>query len=122
MFDEVISGYHVFQHNGGKGNHNFRGVAIILSPRYYVGWKAAGARPPIATDAAGKFAGRYISINVILNSRDRMGKQVHGKKGDKHLALTLAFASVYHPCTKAQKYYIFASSTLWTLSSATSPP
>ena len=31
-FDEVINGYHVFRHNGGKGNHNFQGVDIILSP------------------------------------------------------------------------------------------
>jgi hypothetical protein len=30
-FNEVINSYHVFRHNGGKGNHNFRGVAIILS-------------------------------------------------------------------------------------------
>ena len=33
VFDEIINGYHVFRHNGGVGNHNFRGVAIILSPR-----------------------------------------------------------------------------------------
>ena len=51
IFDEVISGYHIFQHNGGKGNHNFCGVAIILSPCYHEGWKAAGARPPMTTDA-----------------------------------------------------------------------
>ena len=70
-------------------------VAIILLPRYCARWKAAGARSPITTDAASKFSGRDISINVILNSRNRMGKQVRGKKGDKHLALTLA--SVYHP-------------------------
>ena len=30
-FDETINGYHDFRHNGGKGNHNFCGVAIILS-------------------------------------------------------------------------------------------
>jgi hypothetical protein len=50
-FDKVINGYHVFRHNGGKGNH------IILSPRYYQGWKAAGARPPLTTDATSEFAG-----------------------------------------------------------------
>ena len=43
VFDETINGYHVFRHIGGVGNHNFRGVAIILSPRYHEGWKAAGA-------------------------------------------------------------------------------
>jgi exonuclease III len=115
VFDEVINGYHIFRHNGGKGNHNFRGVAIILLPRYYAGWKAAGARPPITTDATGKFAGRYISINVILNSRNRMGKQVRRKKGDKHLALTLA--SVYHLCTKtgSEEIYVCFLDTLGTL-------
>jgi hypothetical protein len=106
MFDEVINGHHKFRHNRGKGNHNFQGVAIILSPHYYAGWKAAGARPPLTTDAAGEFVGRYISINVIFNSRDRMGKQVRRRKGDKHLALTLV--SVYHPCTKTglQEIYV----------------
>jgi hypothetical protein len=39
VFDEVINGYHVFRHNGGKGNHNFRGVATILLPHCYTGWK-----------------------------------------------------------------------------------
>ena len=51
VFDEIINGYHIFRHNGGVGNHNFRGVAIILSPRYH------GAQPPITTDATGEFAG-----------------------------------------------------------------
>ena len=121
VFDEVISGYHVFRHNGDKGNHNFCGVAIILSPRYYAGWKAARARPLITTDAAGEFARRHISINVILNSCSRMGKQVHGKKGDKHLALTLA--SVYHLCTKtgSEEIYVCFLDTLDTLLSKLPP-
>ena len=56
-FDEVINGYHVFRHNSGKDNHNFRGVAIILSPRYHKGWKDAGARPLLTTDVNSEFAG-----------------------------------------------------------------
>ena len=36
-FNEVINGYHIFRHNGGEGNHNYRGVAIVLSPKYYEG-------------------------------------------------------------------------------------
>jgi hypothetical protein len=35
---------------------------------------------------------------VILTSNDHLGKQVQGKQGNKHLALTLA--CIYHPCTK----------------------
>jgi exonuclease III len=31
VFNEIINGYHGFHHNGKLGNHNFRGVAIILS-------------------------------------------------------------------------------------------
>ena len=53
VFDEIINGYHIFCHNVGFGNHIFRGVAIILSPCYHKGWKAAGAWPPITTDATG---------------------------------------------------------------------
>jgi hypothetical protein len=85
VFDKIINGYHVFCHNGRQGNHNFRGVAIILSPRYHEGWKATGARPPITTEATGEFAGRFISINVALASNDRVGKQVRGKQGEKNL-------------------------------------
>ncbi len=61
------------------------------------------------------FSGRYISINVILNSHDRMGKQVHGKNGNKHLALTLAF--VYYPCIKTglEEIYVCFLDTLDTL-------
>ena len=76
VFDKVINRYHIFTHNGEKGNHNFRRVAIIPSPKYYEGWKAAGAQPPLTTDTTGKFAGRYISINVTLKSHNRLGKQV----------------------------------------------
>ncbi len=78
VFDEVINGYHIFRHNGELSNHNFRGVAIILSPKYHKGWKAAGAQPPITIDATGEFAGRFISTNIKLASNDRVGKQVRG--------------------------------------------
>ncbi len=98
VFNEIISGYHVFCHNGKLGKHNFWGIAIILSPCYHEGWKAAEAQPPITTNANGKFAGRFISMNITLASNDRVGKQVQGKQGNKQLSLTLA--SVYHPCTK----------------------
>jgi len=87
VFDEVINGYHVFRHNGGKGNHNFRGVAIILYPRYHKGWKAAGGRPPLTTDATSEFAGQFISLNILLKSHDKLGKQVRGKKGTNTLHL-----------------------------------
>ena len=99
VFDEVINGYHIFRHNGELGKHTFRGVAIILSPRYYDGWKAAGAPPPITTDATGEFSGRYISLTIKLDSCDKRGKLVRGKNGAKSIILSLA--SIYHPCTKS---------------------
>jgi hypothetical protein len=71
VFDEVINDYHVFRHTGDLGNHNFRGVAIVLSPRYHAGWKAAGARPPITTDAKGEFSSRFISITIKLDSHNK---------------------------------------------------
>jgi len=76
VFDEVINGYHIFRHNGELGNHNFHGVAIILSPKYQEGWKAAGARPPITTDVTGEFAGIFISMNIKLASKNCGGKEV----------------------------------------------
>jgi hypothetical protein len=60
----------------------------------------------MTTEAAGEFAGCYISINLTLKSYNRMAKQVHRKKGNKHVALTLA--SVYHPCTKTGLEDIYA--------------
>ena len=97
-FDKTITGYHVFRHNGEVGNHAFRGVAIVLSPRYYEGWKTAGAKSPITTDATGEFTGRFISLNIQLANNDHTGKQIRGKRDNHHLTLTLI--SVYHPCTK----------------------
>jgi hypothetical protein len=67
-FDTVIGGYHVFRHNSpidstGR-NHLFRGVTIILSPRYYLAWRAAGSPSPITTASTGEFAGRFIGLNL----------------------------------------------------------
>ena len=54
-FDVDIGGCHVFCHNGPNGIHLHHGVAIVLSPRYYASWKAAGPAPPITTDTASEF-------------------------------------------------------------------
>jgi hypothetical protein len=70
IFDEIINGYHVFWHNGGLGNHNFREIAIILLPSYHKGWKASGAGPPITTNAISEFVRQFISINVMLASNN----------------------------------------------------
>ncbi len=69
----------------------------------------------MTTDVVGKFSGQHISINVTLKSYNRMGKQVCGKKGDKHLSLTLT--SVYCPCTKTglENTYARSLDTLDTL-------
>ena len=85
IFDEVINGYHIFRHNGGEGNHNFRRVAIILSPRYYEGWKADGAQPSLTTDVAVEFAGRYISINVTLKNMTDWANKFEGKQATSTL-------------------------------------
>ena len=49
-------------------------------------------------DAMGEFTGRFIRLNIKLESNHRAGKAIRGKQGHKQLALTLV--SVYHPCTK----------------------
>ncbi len=60
-YNTIIGGYHLFRHNSPVGStgrrHLFRGVAIVLSPRFYLAWKAAGSTPPITMDPTGNFAG-----------------------------------------------------------------
>jgi hypothetical protein len=50
-FNTDIGGYHLFRHNSPVGttgcNHLFCGVAIILSPRYFLVWIAVGSPSPI---------------------------------------------------------------------------
>ena len=95
-FDTVIGGYHVFRHNSpvdstGR-NHLFRGVAIVLSPRYYLAWRAAGSPSPITTASPGEFAGRFIGLNLKFDCFDSHGRRVKGK------TMSIFLASVYHPC------------------------
>jgi hypothetical protein len=94
--DMDIGGYHIFGHNSPIGptvrDHLFQGVAILLSPRYYSAWKAAGAMPPITTDPTGDFVGRFIGLTLKFDSVNSHGKKVRGK------SLTILLSSVYHPC------------------------
>jgi hypothetical protein len=66
-YDTVIGGYHIFRHNSPIGStgrdHLFRGVTIILSPRYYLAWKAVGSPSPITTASTSVFAGQFIGLN-----------------------------------------------------------
>ncbi len=70
-FDIDIDGNHVIYQNGPKGNHLQHGVAIVLSPCNYVGWKAADAAAPVTTDAASDFVGHFIGISIKLESCNR---------------------------------------------------
>jgi hypothetical protein len=97
-YDTVVGGYHIFRHNSPIGStgrdHLFRGVAIILSPRYYLAWKTAGSPSPITTASTGVFAGRFIGLNLKFDcfGFDSHGRQVKGK------SLSIFLASVYHHC------------------------
>jgi hypothetical protein len=77
-FDTVIGGYHIFRHNSpitsSGHNHLFRGVAIILSPRYYLAWRAAGSPLPVTTAPTGEFAGRFIGLNLKFDCFDSRGR------------------------------------------------
>ena len=98
-FSTTIGGYHMFRHNSPIGttgrDHLFRGVAIILSPRYYLAWRAAGSPSPITTTSSGAFAGRFIGLNLKFDCFDSKGRRVKGK------SLSLFLASIYHPCHDA---------------------
>jgi len=86
----------MFRHNlpidSTGRNHLFRGVAIVLSPRYYLAWRAAGSPSPITTASPGEFAGRFIGLNLKFDCFDSHGRRVKGK------TMSLFLASVYHPC------------------------
>ncbi len=72
-------------------------MAIVLSPHYYAGWKAAGAAPPITTDTASEFMERFIGITIKLECRDKRRRTIKGKK-KKETSLVLSLVSAYHPC------------------------
>ena len=96
-FDTDIEGYHLFRHNSPIGatgrDHLFRGIAIILSPRYFLAWKAAGSPTSITTKSTGDFAGQFIGLNLKeFDCLNNSGKQIKGK------SLYIFLASVYHPC------------------------
>ncbi len=71
-FDTNIGGYHIFRTNSPIGetgrNHLFRGVTIILLPRFYQAWKSVGSPTPITTDTSGAFAGRFIGLPLKLTA------------------------------------------------------
>jgi len=93
VFDEIINGFHVFCHNGEVGHHNFRGVAIILSPRY----PTRDGTPREPDHRTQPMWTESLHLNIKLASNDCLGKKVQGKQGDMQLNLTLV--SAYHPCT-----------------------
>jgi hypothetical protein len=96
-FDTDVGGNHVFRHNGPMGNHLHHGVAIVLSPCYYAGWKVAGAAPLTTRDAASDLVGHFIGITIRLERWDKMGCCVKGKK-KKKTSLLLSLVSAYCPC------------------------
>jgi hypothetical protein len=76
--DTVIGEYHIFRHNSlidstGR-NHLFCSVAIVLSLRYYLAWRAAGSPSPITTASTGEFAGRFIGLNLKFDCFDSHGR------------------------------------------------
>ncbi len=95
-FNTNIGGYHMFHTNSPVGStgcdHLFRGVAIILSPWYFLAWKAAGSPRPYTTDPTGAFAGHFIGIPLKFECHDHRGRKIKGK------SLNICLASVYHPC------------------------
>jgi hypothetical protein len=82
VFNTDIGGYHLFRHNSLVGttgrDHLFCGVAIILSPRYFLAWKAAGSPSPITMGPTGDFAGQFIGLNLKFDCLDSRGRHVKG--------------------------------------------
>lgn len=79
-FDTEVNGYHVFLHNGPLGSNLHRGVAMVLSPRYYAGWKTAGGKDPIVLGQEDEFVGRIIRLTIKLECRNSRGRKIRGGK------------------------------------------
>jgi exonuclease III len=94
-FDVEINGYHMFRHNDILENNLRKGVAIILSPRYYEGWIAAGKPEP----KVGKSVGRILSLTIKLECINEHGQVVRGRNGIKYKSFSLV--SAYHPWKEA---------------------
>ena len=97
----------MFRHNTSHSNHNhlYKGVAIVLSPRYYEGWIAAGKLEPKIVETAG----RIISLTIKLECYNKHCQKIRGKNGSKHI--TLSLVSAYHPyqerCKDENEYSLF---------------
>jgi hypothetical protein len=74
-----------------------RGVAIVLSPQYYAGWKAAGAAALITMLPDDEFVGCFIGLTVKLECRNKPGWKVKGRK-KQETSIVLSLVSTYHPC------------------------
>ena len=105
-FDTEVGGYHVFRHNGPLGSNLHRGVAIVLSPRYYAGWKAAGGKDPIVLAQEDEFVGRIIGLTIKLECRNSRGRKIKGGK-QKRNSLVVSLVSAYHPCHSDDEYSRF---------------
>ncbi len=90
-FDVEVGGYHIFCHNSTKGKdgrqHLFKGVGIILSPKFHAVWHAVGSPPPI-TFPNEEIAGQFIQLNVKFDSYNSPRKCIKGKsRNSPHLSV-----------------------------------
>jgi hypothetical protein len=116
-FETEIRGYHVFRHNRALGSNLHRGVAIILSPRYYDGWKAAGGKSPVVLPQEDEFFGRFIGLTIKLNCWNSRGRKINGGKW-KINSLEISLISAYHPCHTKDEHSQFLDrmdTLLWKL-------
>jgi hypothetical protein len=85
--------FHTNSPVGSTGrNHLSHGITIILSPWYFLAWKAAGSPRAYTAEPAGAFAGRFIGILLKFECCDHQGRKI------KRELLNICLASVYHPC------------------------
>lgn len=103
-FTRNVNGFHIFHHGYRKkyqkSNRGERGVAIILSPRLYSAYLAAGGHPPVFPSPDSDdptFLGRYISIQLKLLVDNNKKGAFSKKSKRKPIPKTITISSVYHP-------------------------
>ena len=100
----VVRNHIIFSHNREEREVGTRGrvpggVDIILSPEAVTAWRAAGAKPPIATPLQSKFVGRFLGLKLQFPRFDRFDRRSQGE-------LKLFIALIYDPVdTKYHKEF-----------------
>ena len=96
---ETIRNHTIFYHsiNKHKSRRGERGIAIVLSPKFYQFYEEARGVPPrcTTTDPGNELGGRYMELTLKIKGLFKAKKEAFQKKKTKYKEVTLRLASCY---------------------------